>query len=171
MKAYMGLTCKSGAYNEVLKKLLFGLNIDQQNAFLLFGPVDILIQFNDLENLDDFVQNWFNKVKMVGAEENLLTKTLSLIVISEGRLLSERPFAFLFLNAQPKNLENVQRSLLAFPEVLSADTVFGPYDLVCSVKAKGQEDLERTVLAIQRIAGVESSVTSIVSPIRVLPDW
>ena len=167
----MGLTCKSGAYNEVLKKLLFSLNIDQQNAFLLFGPVDILIQFNDLENLDDFVQNWFNKVKMVGAEENLLTKTLSLIVISEGRIPSERPFAFLFLNAQPKNLENVQRNLLAFPEVLAADTVFGPYDLVCSVKAKGQEDLERTVLAIQRIAGVESSVTSIVSPIRVLPDW
>jgi hypothetical protein len=171
MKAYMGLTCKSGAYNEVLKKLLLGLQIDQQNVFLLFGPVDILIQFNDLENMDDFVQNWFNKVKMVGAEENLLTKTLSLIVISEGRLPSERPFAFLFLNAQPKNLENVQRSLLAFPEVLSADTVFGPYDLICSVKANGQEDLARTVLAIQRIAGVESSVTSIVSPIRVLPDW
>jgi hypothetical protein len=167
----MGLTCKSGAYSEVLKKLLFNLHIDQQNVFLLFGPVDILIQFNELENIDDFVQNWFNKVKMVGAEENLLTKTLSLIVISEGRLLSERPFAFLFLNAQPKNLENVQRSLLAFPEVLSADTVFGPYDLICSVRAKGQEELERTVSAIQRIQGVESSVTSIVSPIRVLPDW
>ena len=171
MKAYMGLTCKSGAYNEVLKKLLFGLQLDQKNVFLLFGPVDILIQFNNLENLDDFVQNWFNKVKMIGAEENLLAKTLSLIVISEGKLPSEKPFAFLFLNVQPKNLENVQRSLLAFPEVLSADTVFGPYDLICSVRAKGQEELEFTVAAIQKIAGVESSVTSIVSPIRVLPDW
>ena len=171
MKAYMGLTCKSGAYSEVLKKLLFGLQLDQKNVFLLFGPVDILIQFNNLENLDDFVQNWFNKVKMIGAEENLLAKTLSLIVISEGRLPSEKPFAFLFLNVQPKNLENVQRSLLAFPEVLSADTVFGPYDLICSVRAKGQEELEVTVSAIQKIAGVEGSVTSIVSPIRVLPDW
>jgi nitrate reductase NapAB chaperone NapD len=171
MKAYMGLTCKSGAYNQVLKKLLFGLQIDQQNVFLLFGPVDILIQFKDMQNLDDFVLNWFNKVKMVGAEENLLTKTLSLIVISEGKLPSERPFAFLFLQAQPKNLENVQKNLLSFPEVLTADTVFGPYDLVCSVKAKGQEELERTISAIQRIPGVESSVTSIVSPIRVLPDW
>jgi nitrate reductase NapAB chaperone NapD len=171
MKAYMGLTCKSGAYNEVLKKLLFSLHIDQQNVFLLFGPVDILVQFNEIKDLDDFVQNWFNKVKMIGAEENLLTKTLSLIVISEGRLPAERPFAFLFLNAQPKNLENVQKSLLEFPEVLSADTVFGPYDVICSVKAKNQEELERTVSAIQRISGVESSVTSIVSSIRVLPDW
>ena len=171
MKAYMGLTCKSGAYNEVLKKLLFSLHIDQQNVFLLFGPVDILVQFNEIKDIDDFVQNWFNKVKMIGAEENLLTKTLSLIVISEGRLPAERPFAFLFLNAQPKNLENVQKSLLEFPEVLSADTVFGPYDVICSVKAKNQEELERTVSAIQRISGVESSVTSIVSSIRVLPDW
>jgi DNA-binding Lrp family transcriptional regulator len=171
MKAYMGLTCKSGSYNEVLKKLLFGLNVDQQNVFLLFGPVDILVQFNELENLDDFVHNWFNKVKMIGAEENLLTKTLSLIVISEGKLQSERPYAFLFLNAQPKNLENVQKTLLEFPEVLSADTVFGPYDLVCSVKASSQEELEHSVSAIQRIPGVESSVTSIVSTIKVLPDW
>jgi hypothetical protein len=171
MKAYMGLTCKSGVYNEIQKKLLMGLQLDQQNVFVLFGPVDILIQFNDLANLDDFVQNWFNKVKMVGAEDNLLTKTLSLIVINEGRLPSERPFAFLFLNAQPKNLENVQKSLLEFQEVLSADTVFGPYDLICSVKAKDQQELERTVSAIQRIPGVENSVTSIVSPISVLPDW
>jgi nitrate reductase NapAB chaperone NapD len=171
MKAYMGLTCKPGAYNEVLKKLIFGLQLDQQNIFLLFGPIDILIQFNDLENLDDFVQNCFNKVKMVGAEENLLTKTLSLIVVSEGRLQSERPFAFLFLNAQPKNVENIQRTLLLFPEMLSADIVFGPYDLICSVRANGQEELERTISAVQSIPGVEGSVTSIVSTIRVLPDW
>jgi nitrate reductase NapAB chaperone NapD len=167
----MGLTCKPGAYNEVLKKLIFGLQLDQRNIFLLFGPIDILIQFNDLENLDDFVQNCFNKVKMVGAEENLLTKTLSLIVVSEGRLQSERPFAFLFLNAQPKNVENIQRTLLLFPEMLSADIVFGPYDLICSVRANGQEELERTISAVQSIPGVEGSVTSIVSTIRVLPDW
>jgi nitrate reductase NapAB chaperone NapD len=167
----MGLTCKPGAYNEVLKKLIFGLQLDQRNIFLLFGPIDILIQFNNLENLDDFVQNCFNKVKMVGAEENLLTKTLSLIVVSEGRLQSERPFAFLFLNAQPKNVENIQRTLLLFPEMLSADIVFGPYDLICSVRANGQEELERTISAVQSIPGVEGSVTSIVSTIRVLPDW
>ena len=45
MKAYMGLTCKPGAYDEVLKKLLIGLKVDQQNVFVLFGPIDILVQF------------------------------------------------------------------------------------------------------------------------------
>lgn len=172
MKAYMGLTCKSGAYNEVLKKLLFSLHLDQQNVSLLFGPVDILIQFNDLKGIDDFVQNWFNRVRMIGTEtESPLTKTLSLIVINEGRLPTEKPYAFLFLQTQPKQLEKVQQKLLEFPEVLTADTVFGPYDVICSVKASGQEELERTVSAIQSVFGVESSVTSIVSPIKVLPDW
>jgi nitrate reductase NapAB chaperone NapD len=94
-----------------------------------------------------------------------------LIVVSEGRLQSERPFAFLFLNAQPKNAENIQRTLLLFPEMLSADIVFGSYDLICSVRANGQEELERTISAVQSIPGVEGSVTSIVSTIRVLPDW
>jgi hypothetical protein len=171
MKVYMGLTCKPGAYNEVLKKLIFGMQLDQRNIFLLFGPIDILIRFNNLENLDDFIQNCFNKVKMVGAEENLLTKTLTFIVISKGKLPTERPFAFLFLNAQPKDIENIQRTLLSFPEILSADTVFGPQDIICSVRANGREELERTISAVQRIVGVESSMTSIVSTIKLLPDW
>jgi nitrate reductase NapAB chaperone NapD len=171
MKAYMGLTCKPGSYDEVLKKLLLGLHIDQQNVFLLFGPVDVLVQFTNLKSLDDFVTNWFNQVRMIGADENLLTKTQTLIVISEGPALVENPFAFVFLNTQPKNLDNVQKSLLILSEVLSADTVFGPYDVICSVKAKSQEDLERTVSRIQKIPGVERSMTSIVSPIRILPDW
>ena len=74
MKAYMGLTCKTGAYDQVLKKLLIGLNIDQKNVFLLFGPVDILIQFPELKSLEDFVENWFNPVRMIGAEEDLSCK-------------------------------------------------------------------------------------------------
>lgn len=171
MKAYMGLTCKPGSYNEVLKSLLFQLHLDQKNVFLLFGPVDILIQFPDLQGTDDFISNWFSRVKMVGAEEDLLTKTLSLIVISEGPELTETPFAFFFLNTQPKNLENVQKSLLSIPKVLSADIVFGPFDVICSIKAKDQEDLEKTVSRVQKIPGIEHSVTSVVSPIRILPDW
>jgi DNA-binding Lrp family transcriptional regulator len=171
MKAYMGLTCKPGAYDEVLKKLLLGLNVDQKNVFLLFGPVDILVQFPELESLDYFVENWFNQVRMIGAEKGLIAKTLSLFVITEGPNLSEQPTAFMFLNTQPKNLEDVRESLLNMPEVLSADSVFGPYDVICSVKTKDQSQLERSVARIQKIPGVESSMTSIVSPIPVLPDW
>ena len=171
MKAYMGLTCKVGAYAKVLKNLLDLTLITQQDIFLLFGPVDILVQFTGLKSLDEFIEKWFNPVMMIGAEEDLITKTLSLVVISEGPSLREKPFAFLFLNTQPKNLENVRRSLLTIPEVLSADTVFGPYDVICSVRAKDGIDLERIISNIQNIPGIESSMTSIVASIKILPDW
>jgi hypothetical protein len=171
LKAYIGLTCKPGGFNEVLKALLTKRFIDQQDLFLLFGPVDILIRFVNLKSLDEFTEKWFNPVRMIGAEEDLITKTLSLVVISEGPLVTEKPFAFVFLNTQPKNLEKVQKSLIAFPEVLSADTVFGPYDMICSVKAIDQMDLLCTVTKIQELSGVENSVTSIVSPINVFPEW
>ena len=171
MKAYMGLTCKPGSYNEVLKKLLLGLHIDQQNVFLLFGPVDILVQFADLKDLQEFTEKWFNPIRMIGADEDWIAKTVSLAVISEGPRCSEKPFAFIFLNTKPKSLETVRTKLLTIPEVLSADSVLGPFDVICAVKAADPEELENLVSVIQQISGIESSFTSIVSPIRVMPDW
>lgn len=171
MKAYMGLTCKPGAYNEVLKKLLLGLHIDQQNVFLLFGPVDILVQFPDLKNLEEFTEKWFDPIRLIGADEDMIAKTVSLVVISEGPKLGEKPFAFIFLNTKPKNLETVRTKLLTIPEVLSADSVLGPFDVICSVKAADPEELETLVSVIQQIQGIETAFTSIVSPIRVMPDW
>jgi hypothetical protein len=170
MKAYIGLTCKPGAYTEVLKKLL-NLSIYQDDMFLLFGPVDILVQFTELKNLNEFIEKWFNSVRMIGADEDLITKTLSFVVISEGPMLKEKPFAFIFLNTQPKNLENVRQNLLNIPEVLSADTVFGPYDVICSVRAKDHADLAYIVAKIQKTPGVECSVTSIVASINILAEW
>lgn len=171
MNAYMGLTCKPGAYNEVLKKLLIGLNVDQQNVFLLFGPVDILVRFTNLASVEEFVTKWVNPIRMIGNEDDLIKKTMSLIVASEGPTFVEKPFAFLFLNTKPQSVEDVRTKLLTLPEVLSADIVLGPFDLICSIKAEDNEDLETSVLLIQQINGVESSVTSIVSPRKVLPDW
>ena len=171
MKAYMGLTCKPGSYNEVLKKLLLSLHIDQQNVFLLFGPVDILVQFTDMKDLQEFTEKWFNPIRMIGADEDWIAKTVSLAVISEGPKLSEKPFAFIFLNTKPKSLEAVRTKLLTIPEVLSADSVLGPFDVICSVKAADPEELEALVSVIQQIPGIETSFTSLVSPIRFLPDW
>jgi hypothetical protein len=170
MKAYMGLTCKAGAHTEVLKRLRKA-SIDEKDIFLLFGPVDILVRFTGLHSLDEFIEKWFNPVRMIGAEKDLITRTLSLIVISEGPLLAEKPFAFIFLNTQPKHLENARRSLLAIPEVLSADTVFGPYDVICSVRAKNQIELAQTVSTIRLIPGIEGSLTLIVSDICILCEW
>jgi len=163
----MSLACKVGAYNRVLNELL-DLNIPRGDIFLLFGPVDILIQFKELKNLDEFIEKWFNPVRMIGAEEALITKTLTFIAISKGPSFAEEPFAFIFLNTQPRNLEKVRRALLTVPEVLSADTVFGPYDVICPVRAKNRTDLERVIRHIQNnIPGIEGSMTAVVALIRV----
>jgi len=171
LKAYIGLTCKAGGFNEVLKKLLHQHLIDPKDIFLLFGPVDILIRFANLKSLEEFIEKYFNPVRLIGAEENLITKTLSFIVAREGPSSAESPFAVVFLNVQPMHLESVHQTLLSFPEVLSADIVFGPYDIICSVRAVDQMDLLCTVTKIQEILGVENSVTSIVSPIPLFPEW
>jgi len=178
MKAYVGLTCKVGAHTEVLKRLLdlcipegSSMCLSERDMFLLFGPIDILIPFHGLKSLEEFIEKCFDPMRMIGSEEDLITKTLSLIVISEGPPLIEKPFAFLFLNTKPKDLENVRMNLLTIPNVLSADSVFGPYDIICAVKAKDHIELEQTVLNIQNIQGVEGLITSIVAPIKVLPEW
>ena len=163
MKAYIGLTCKVGAYNRVLGALL-DLNIPQGDIFLLFGPIDILVQFTEFKNLEEFIQTWFNPVRIIGAEEALITRTLTFIVISEGPLFAEEPFAFLFLNTQPRNLENARRALLSIPEVLSADTVFGPYDVVCPVKVNDATELEQVISDIHdKVSGIEGTMTTIVA--------
>ncbi|MCW4030743.1 MAG: Lrp/AsnC ligand binding domain-containing protein [Candidatus Bathyarchaeota archaeon] len=170
MRAYMGLVCKPGSYITVLKALL-RMFADQRDIFLMFGQIDILIQFNDLKNIEEFKDKWFNPIRMTGSENDLIVKTLTLIALSEGPELIERPFAFVFLNTKPKNLEDIRTTLLAMPAVLSADSVFGPFDLICSVKAEDNTELETLVLAIQQISGIESSMTSIVAAANIMSDY
>jgi len=54
--------------------------------------------------IDAFIENWFNPIRLIGAEKNLITKTISLITISESHDFTEKQFAFVFLNTKPKNL-------------------------------------------------------------------
>jgi hypothetical protein len=170
MKAYMSLSCSGGNYNTVLTELL-KLGIPVGDVFLLFGPLDMLIRLRNLESLDEFIEKWFNPVRMIGAEEGLITKTLSLVVISESPSSAEEPFAFVFLNTKPPDMEKVRTALLTIPEVLSADSVFGPYDIICSIRAKSQAELERVVSRVQEnIAGIEGSITAIVAFTRVRHD-
>jgi DNA-binding Lrp family transcriptional regulator len=167
MKAYMCLTCKVGAYNKVLEQLL-KLHIPRGDIFLLFGPFDILIQFNELKSLSEFIEKWFNPITMIGGDEALISRSMTFIVIQEGPSYVEEPFAFVFLNTKPRDLAKVQAALLKVPEVLSADTVFGPYDLICAVKAKDRADLERVISYIHKnIPGIEGSMTTITAMLRI----
>lgn len=167
MRVYMGLTCKVGAYRKVLEEIL-KLNIPKGNTFLLFGRIDILIQFTELESLDQFIEKWFDTIRMIGADEGLISRSVTLIVIHEGPLFAEEPFAFTFMHVHPANLEKVQRALLDMPKVISADTVFGPYDVICAIRAEDREELEKTIADIQhKIPDIEGVITAITAGIRV----
>ena len=77
MKAYMALACKVGAYNRVLDELI-KMNLSKKNIALLFGPVDILVQIRGLKNLNDFIKNWFNPIRVITPEEPMIEKTQTL---------------------------------------------------------------------------------------------
>jgi DNA-binding Lrp family transcriptional regulator len=136
--------------------------------FLLLGPWDILVQFTDLKDLNEFVEKWFNPIRMIGDKQALITKSMTLIVIHEGPSYVEEPFAFLFLNTQPRNLEKLQSALLKVPEVISADTVFGPYDLITAIRVNNSADMDPLISHIHRnIPEIEGAMTSVVASIRI----
>jgi len=163
MKFYLGLTCTAGSYTQVLQELL-DLHIPKENVKeLLYGPIDLLIQFIELKSIEEFVEKWFNPIMKINAKEDLITETLTFIVFSVGPSFTEDPFAYLFLNTQPQHLETVREALLTIPGVLSADAVFGPYDIICPVQGKDSTDLNRLIAHIHRnIPRVEVSLTSVV---------
>jgi len=165
IKAYMSLSCKVGHYGDVFGELL-KMDIPVGDIFLLFGQIDILCKF-EFDTLEEFKKGWFNRVRLIGGEEAWITRTMTFIVIHSGGETLEEPFAFIFLNTQPRNLESVQESLLKISQVLTADTVFGPYDVICSVRAHDQKDLERIISHIQRIPGIQGSMTAIIAGMRV----
>jgi DNA-binding Lrp family transcriptional regulator len=165
MKAYLGLYCKVGTPRRVLKELV-KLNIPRGDIFLLFGTIDILIKFKKLKNLDEYIEKWFNPITMIGADERLIVETSTLIVRQESPTYTEVPFAIIFVNTKPQAYEDVRKSVLSIPEVLSADHVFGPYDIVCHVRAKDRVDLERVLLSIQTSdSGIEKTLTCIIKEV------
>jgi DNA-binding Lrp family transcriptional regulator len=152
MKVYMILSCmtpscKVSFKTRVLDELI-KMGLSKKDISLLVGPAEALIQLRGLKNIDEFISKWFDPIRKV-SQEGLIDKTESVFVISEGKYFTEEPYAFLFINTQPRNLEIVQEKLQAIPKVLSADTVFGCYDVICAVKASNNKDLELLVSQIQ----------------------
>jgi len=159
----MALSCKVGFYNRVLDELI-KLHLSKKDVFLLFGPIDILVQFSGLKDLDEFIIKWFDPIRNITPQEPMIEKTQTFIVISEGRLFTEEPYAFLFMNTQPRNLEQVQEALQKIPQVLSADTVFGPYDVICAVRLKDRADLQQLVSRIQQeVPYIQGTMSEIVA--------
>jgi Lrp/AsnC ligand binding domain len=168
MKVYMmlscnTLSCKVGAKTKVLDELI-KMGLSKKDIYLFLGPAEVLIQIHGLRDLDEFISKWFNPIRTITTQETMIDKTETLIVISEGKSFTEAPYAFLFLNTQPRNLEMVQQKLQGIPKVLSADTVFGPYDVICAVRANDNKDLEQLVSQIQReVPQIQVTMTAIVA--------
>jgi DNA-binding Lrp family transcriptional regulator len=165
MKIYLGLICKVGTPRTVLKKLR-ALNIPGGDIFLLFGPLDILIEFTNVNNLDDYLEQWLNPISNIGAEESLISQTISFIVGYAGPAIHHIPYAIVFINTKPIEAENVRRCALSIPGVLSADFILGPYDVVCPIRATDMTDLERIVLNLQtNVPGIKRTMTCLVKEV------
>jgi len=168
MKAYMILSCntiacKVGARTKILDELI-KIGLSKKDIYLLLGPAEILIRLHGVSNLEAFIGKQFDPIRKITNQEAPVDKTQTLIVISGGKSYVEEPFAFLFFNTQPRNLEIVQEKLQSMPQILSADTVFGPYDIICAVKAKDNNDLQQLISKIQtEVPQIQETTTSIVS--------
>lgn len=89
-------------------------------------------------------------------------------MVIEGPAFMETPFAFMFLNVQPRDLETAQKALVKLPDVVSADFVFGPCDLIVGVRAKNNSDLERVVQKVHcAVSGIEEAHTTVVAMIQI----
>ncbi len=157
------LSCKVGAKTKVLDELI-KKGLSKKDIYLLLGPAEVLIQLRGIKDLDEFISKWFNPVRTINAQEAMIDKTETLIVISEGKAFTEEPYAFLFLHTQPRNLDLVQQKLQNILKVLSADTVFGPYDVICAVKANDNKDLQLIISQIQKevpeIQGINTAIVA-----------
>jgi hypothetical protein len=168
MKIYMILSCmtpscKVGFKTKVLDGLI-KMGLSKKDIYLLVGPAEALIQLRGLKNIDEFISKWFDPVRKMSPQEAIIDKSETVIVISEGKYFTEEPYAFLFLSTQPRNLEIVQEKLQAIPKVLSADTVFGSYDLICAVRANDNKDLELLISQIQiEVPEIQGFVTAMVA--------
>ena len=168
MKAYLmlscnTLSCKVGAKTKILDELI-KMGLSKKNIHLLLSPAEILIHLHGIKNLDEFISKWFNPIRKITTQAGKIDKMETFIVVSEGKSFSEEPYAFLFIHFQPINLESVQEKLQSMPKVLSVDTVFGPYDIICSVKANDNKDLQLLISQIQdeipEIHGTEAAIVA-----------
>jgi len=168
MKIYMILSCMTSSCRVNFRSKVLGelikMGLSKKDIYLLVSPAEALIRLDGLKNIDEFFRKWFDPIRNIAPQVAMIDKTETLIVISEGKYFAEEPYAFLFLNTQPRNLELAQKKLQAIPKVLSADTVFGSYDVICAVKANDNKDLQLLISQIQtEVPQIQGIVTAMVA--------
>jgi len=69
--------------------------------------------------------------------------------------------AYLILVVSPGKEYEILRKLLELEVVSEAHIVYGEFDIVAKLEVSDLSELERTVMGVRRIPGVERSVTLI----------
>jgi len=69
--------------------------------------------------------------------------------------------AYLILVVSPGKEYEILRKLLELEVVSEAHIVYGEFDIVAKLEVSNLSELERTVMGVRRIPGVERSVTLI----------
>ena len=112
---------------------------------MIFGPLDIFAQFNDLASNVEFKEKCFHPIIIIASENDLISKTFTLIAISEDPKIAEKPFAFVFTNTKAKNLETVRTQFFFIPRVLLADSVFDPFVVIYFLKLEDNSELKAII--------------------------
>src|SRR5690606_385147 len=70
--------------------------------------------------------------------------------------------AYLFITASQRVVQRLFAALRAYPEILTADAISGPANILCRVHVSFLEDLEALIEELVRIEGVENISYSVV---------
>lgn len=75
--------------------------------------------------------------------------------------------AYLFLNTAPRGNQKLFTMLREYPEIITADAVSGPANVLCRVCVQHLEDLEALIEDLAQIDAIESMTYSVVLSQRI----
>lgn len=70
--------------------------------------------------------------------------------------------AYVFLTASQRSIQRLYTALRAFPEIMTAEAISGPANIMCKAAVPLLEDLEALIEELARIEGVEEVTYSVV---------
>lgn len=166
-KAYVLFSCTPGAEDYIITQLKTINSI--KDAHGTFGSYDIItkIEDNNGRNLNEIVSELRHNIKkllgtltlIVKDNKNQFNKTLQK---NENEVLEKySTFAYVAINYEKANVdENTMLSeLTSIPEILEADAVFGPFDIMCRIVAPSYNDITEITKKIRKIKNIKNTTT------------
>ncbi|NHV98765.1 MAG: Lrp/AsnC family transcriptional regulator [Thaumarchaeota archaeon] len=164
MWAYIGIKAKPGTHRRIHNEI----RDMGASAYMVCGEIDIICKVNQFNTISEFDSKWHEPISKIGAEENMVRAIQTFIVAKESpRPLKKEPYAFIFLKIIPSRIDITFSSLLNLDGVMTADVIYGVYDVILTVDAKDLKELESILNKILEIPGVLETTTMVVFPSEV----